>query len=317
MGDAARIHLAIVGLVIKATGITPRDDFVGREIIDPFEPRNDLIRYHPQDRFAVGRRYQHASILVGGNKWNRRNGQQQLDAWILIFELPKESQEIGFDVGNTKVDEFMPLGIEGTSYNARCERKHRTINLGAPCFGKTKREDQHISLREDRTNTGEMKASRLRHCLGRLKSIRLDLRPIGIDITSIRPKPGPFHRLSSFESFFEQLEQLSGGVKIAVAPGKNTEIPADALTFRQPFTILGNEVVKAYVLELPRNVLSEAASCRRDPGCPVKMEFRIDHRIEKMRLDPRHGSPPKLVALDVGIGICHQAASATTALTFS
>ena len=223
-----------------------------------------------------------------------------------------EPDQIGGDFAGTKIVEAVAVGIEHAPGHAGTERKDRAVRLRLPPFGKTQREHEDVQRLEHPSDLRQVMAA-IRAQLGLTrKAVGLDVRTEGIDHPNAAGgRPYVLGREEATKGTVEQLEKLSGGVDIAVARAElAVSVALGHIGRDNRVGAFGDKEMEAAFLQVPRDMLGEAASRRRHLLVTPKREESPRQRIDRLPLASDRAAPIS-AGRQLAIGmIAHSASNA-------
>ncbi len=192
------------------------------------------------------------------------------------------------------VVERILLGIEHSALDTRAERKDRAIRTREPALGKAQREDEDVERLEHLSYRGQVLTTIGVHFRDGDEPTRLRCRSKGILHRAIRLDPGVFFGCELTIGATEQLPKLSRGIDVAVSSGEQAVIVLFADLGRQDWvTGFEHVVVESGRPQVPSDVLSKTAPCRRYLGFRVDPQRESCHGVDLGRGHADHRPPPE------------------------
>ena len=127
-------------------------------------------------------------------------------------------------------------------------RIDRTIGPVAPCFREAQGEDKDITFFHDLAHSGIEGLAGGAQGRFAFKTVGFNGRAVGVVEPPILPLPDLILRLAQLIGLLQHLEQLQGGVDIAVAGGIDPIIVQLACLGVQRRVVLGDEILKTRFL---------------------------------------------------------------------
>ena len=199
----------------------------------------------------------------------------------------------------------MPRGVENPGRRAGAYREGGPIRCGLPAFRQPQGEDEGVHLLEGAARGGKVLRAVQPIFLRRRKASRLYLWTEWVEPGAVWPLPGILLRLEAAISTPDQLQQLTGGVNVAVAGAVAAIVEEVGHLVRQDgMRRLGHQEGEAALLQPPGDMLGEAASGRHHLILRPEPKWEVHHRVGGPA-----GCPDRLAPKPVGrsprVGMCH------------